>query len=264
VPEIVSEAEIQIAGGAKEILLLGQNVNRYGLDLPPRNSFAECLKTVAQIPGLKRLRFLTGHPSGFTSKVISIMATEPAICQAVHLPLQSGSNRILKAMNRGYTREAFLDLVGEMRAAMPSIAITTDIIAGFPGETERDFEDTLEMAERVAFDAAYCFKYSPRSGTEAARFSGQLPQPIKEERLAKLLQITENITANKNRACIGTHETVLFESRDLKHPGKIFGRTRTNKWVYVEADAKHIGEELPVFINAAGNFSLIGELAHEK
>src|SRR5947199_6265331 len=198
--EIVAEVTRLAADGVREITLLGQNVNSWGRDLLPdvKTEFGELLRACDAIPGIDRIRFTSPHPKDFRAPVIAAVAECEAVCEHAHLPVQSGSTRILKAMRRTYSRERYLRLVGELRAAIPDLALTTDIIVGFPGETEGDFEETLEVAEEVRYDGAYTFVYSPRQGTEAASMPDQVPDDIKRERIERLIDLVQRIAHERN------------------------------------------------------------------
>src|SRR5499427_588902 len=207
--EIVAEVERLAAEGVREVTLLGQNVNSYGRDVD--SSFAELLRAVDAVPGIERIRFTSPHPKDFRRDVIAAMAECAAVCEHAHLPLQSGSSRVLKAMRRTYSRERYLRLVDDLRTAIPDLALTTDIIVGFPGETERDFEETLEVVEEVAYDGAFTFVYSPRQGTEAAAMPDQVAHELKIERMERLVERVQRIAAARNTARIGRIEQVLVE-----------------------------------------------------
>lgn len=229
--EVLAEARQLAAEGVVEVMLLGQNVNSYGRDLPPeeRCTFAEMLRAVDAIDGISRIRFMSPHPKDMRGDVISAMAESDAVCAQLHLPLQSGSTRILKRMRRTYDQGRYLDLVGRLRAAMPDIALTTDVIVGFPGETEADFQDTLDVYEQVGFDHAFTFIYSPRRGTEAAGFEDQVPDEVKHERLERLVDVVQRHAAARNAALVGTTQEVLSEGPSRTDPGVFRGKTRGNK-----------------------------------
>jgi tRNA-2-methylthio-N6-dimethylallyladenosine synthase len=258
-PNILAEVQRRVTAGAKEILLLGQNVNRYGRDLSPDEDFAALLGQVAAVPGVARLRFMTGHPHGFSERVIAAMTSLPPVCEALHLPVQSGSDRILKAMHRGYTAEEYLDLTRRLRAAVPSMVFTTDIIVGFPGETEADFQATLDLLQAVPADQAYCFKYSPRKGTPAAVLPDQVPQTVKEVRLERLLEVVRRLAITAQAALVGRSEPVLVEILHAKRAGELKGRTRSNRWVTFPGPEIWVGRELPIRIVAAEALTLLGE-----
>ncbi|MBI2069430.1 MAG: tRNA (N6-isopentenyl adenosine(37)-C2)-methylthiotransferase MiaB [Elusimicrobia bacterium] len=208
---ILKEVETRVREGAKEIMLLGQTVNSYRGE-GEIVDFSDLLKTVAQIQGVERIRFMSPHPYYFNDKLIETLAATPQVCNHIHLPVQSGSNRILKLMRRNYTRERYLEIVQKLRAAIPNIAITTDIIAGFPTETEQDFDETMDLIWEGGFNGAYCFKFSPRDGTDAANLEGQIDQETKECRLARALELTEDMGRKKAQAQIGQVKEVLWHT----------------------------------------------------
>ena len=229
--EVLAEARALAADGVSEVMLLGQNVNSYGRDLPPeeRCTFAEMLRAVDAIDGITRIRFMSPHPKDMRGDVIDAMAESAAVCNQLHLPLQSGSSRVLKRMRRTYDSERFLDLVGRLRAAMPDIALTTDVIVGFPGETEQDFEETLRVYDAVGFDHAFTFLYSPRQGTEAAAFDDQVADAVKHERLERLVDLVQAHAARRNEALVGTVQEVLSEGPSRTDPEVFRGKTRGGK-----------------------------------
>jgi tRNA-2-methylthio-N6-dimethylallyladenosine synthase len=229
--EVLAEARSLAADGVSEVMLLGQNVNSYGRDLPPdeRCTFAEMLRAVDAIDGISRIRFMSPHPKDMRGDVIAAMAESPAVCNQLHLPLQSGSSRVLKRMRRTYDSERFLDLVVRLREAMPDISLTTDVIVGFPGETEEDFQETLRVYDEASFDHAFTFIYSPRNGTEAAGFDDQVPDEVKHERLARLVELVQTHAARRNAALVGTVQEVLSEGPSRTDPLVFRGKTRGNK-----------------------------------
>lgn len=229
--EVLAEARQLASEGVTEVMLLGQNVNSYGRDLPPdeRCTFAEMLRAVDAIDGIDRIRFMSPHPKDMRGDVIAAMAESPAVCHQLHLPLQSGSTRILKRMRRTYDQGRYLDLVGRLRDAMPDIALTTDVIVGFPGETDEDFADTLSVYEQVGFDHAFTFIYSPRTGTEAARFEDQVPDDVKHARLEQLVDVVQRHAAARNAALVGTTQEVLSEGPSRTDASVGRGKTRGNK-----------------------------------
>jgi tRNA-2-methylthio-N6-dimethylallyladenosine synthase len=256
--EIVAEIE-QLAGeGVREVTLLGQNVNSYGRDLPPdtRVGFAELLRAVDEIDGIDRIRFTSPHPKDFRPDVIAAMAECTAVCEHAHLPLQSGSTRLLKRMRRTYSRERYLRLVAEMRAAIPDLALTTDLIVGFPGETEADFEETLAVVEEVGYDGAFTFVFSPRAGTEAAALD-QVPEEVKRERIERLIEVVQHAAAARNADRVGRVEEVLVEGPSRTDPSHLRGRTRRNTTVNFSGTAMP-GELVPVEIHAATSMTLSG------
>src|SRR5437016_5835479 len=216
--DVLAELERLARDGVREITLLGQNVNSYGRDLAPeiRTDFGELLRACDAVDGIERIRFTSPHPKDFRRPVIEAMAECEAVCEHAHLPLQSGSTRILKAMRRTYSRDRYLRLVDDLRAAIPDLALTTDIIVGFPGETEADFAETLEVVEEVGFDGAFTFVYSPRAGTEAAAMADQISEELKRERIEHLVDVVQRVAAERNRARVGSVDEVLVEGRSRK------------------------------------------------
>ncbi len=227
--EILGEVTRLAAEGVREVTLLGQNVNSYGRDLG--TDFAELLRAVDAVEGIERIRFTSPHPKDFRRDVISAMAECDAVCEHAHLPLQSGSTRVLKAMRRTYSRERYLRLVDELRGAIPDLALTTDIIVGFPGETERDFEETLEVVEEVGYDGAFTFVYSPRQGTEAAMSPDQVPGHVKKVRIERVVEVVQRIAQRQNAARVGRVEQVLVEGPSRTDASVLRGRTRRNTTV---------------------------------
>jgi tRNA-2-methylthio-N6-dimethylallyladenosine synthase len=228
--EIVSEVVRLARSGVREVTLLGQNVNSYGRDLAPglRTDFAELLRACDALDGIERIRFTSPHPKDFRPEVIAAMGACGAVCEHTHLPLQSGSTRVLKRMRRTYSRERFLRLVSELRAAIPDIALTTDLIVGFPGETEEDFRETLEVVEEVGFDGAYTFVFSPRAGTEAAAMEEQVAEDVKRDRVERLIETVQQVARAQNARRIGLVEEVLVEGPSRTEPSLLRGRTRRN------------------------------------
>ena len=257
--DILAEARGLIAEGVQEITLLGQNVNSYGNDLGTEGDFADLLDDICRIGGDFRLRFMTSHPKDASRKLIDVMAANDKIEKHFHLPLQSGDDRVLKAMNRRYTRESYLSLVGYMREKMPEIAITTDIIVGFPGETEEEFENTLDMLRRVRFDNIYSFIYSKRRGTPAEKMSDQIPDGVKKDRFARLLKVQDEISIAKNGELVGKTVPVLVEGRSKTDPTRLTGRTAGNKLVHFTGDDALIGSRIDLHITQAETHSLFGE-----
>ncbi len=260
--EIAAEVQALVEDGVREITLLGQNVNSYGRDLPAseRTSFAELLRACDRIDGIKRLRFTSPHPKDFRSDVIAAMAECKSVCEHAHLPAQSGSSRILKAMRRTYDRERFLALVAEMRSAIPDLAITTDLIVGFPGETDEDFEQTLSLVEEAGFDGAFTFVYSPRYDTEAASLPGQVPGEVKRERIERLIELVQSVAEARNRARIGSIEQVLVEGPSRTDSSLLRGRTRRNTTVNFTGTAR-AGELADVRVKSATSTTLRGTQA---
>ncbi|NLH59110.1 MAG: MiaB/RimO family radical SAM methylthiotransferase, partial [Clostridiales bacterium] len=246
--------------GYKEITLLGQNVNSYGEDMGGGYLFHDLLSDINKINSIERIRFMTSHPKDLSKELIRTMANSEKVCEHLHLPIQAGNNRILKAMNRKYTREEYIGLVESVREAMPDIALTTDIIVGFPGESSQEFEDTLDIIKRLKFDSAYTFIYSPRKGTPAVNIEDKISIEEKKERLAKLIEIQSKISRMKNDAYIGKVKEVLVEGRSKTNDKVLTGRTRENKIVNFLADEKVIGQLIRVKITKARSWSLEGEV----
>ncbi len=287
IPDIVGECRQLVSQGVKEITLLGQIVTSYGkrgqsgretsnesrepnnfppstLDLRPstrKSPFVQLLEAVHEIEGLERIRFTSPHPKGYGDDLIEAYARLPKLVESAHLPVQSGSDRVLKLMHRGYTRERFAGIIENLRRARPGIGITTDIIVGFPGETEDDFEQTLSLARAVQFDNAYIFKYSQRRDTPAAAMPDQVPQPIREERNQRLLEVINEIGKRKYDALVGRQAQILVEGPSKKNPARMAGRTRCNKIVVFDGSDRHRGQLMDVKITRAGSFTLYGDPA---
>jgi len=258
---ILDEIKLLIDQGVREITLLGQNVNSYGRGLSKAIDFADLLAMVNQVDGLWRLRFTTSHPRDMTPKLIEAIGSLDKVCEHVHAPIQSGSNRILKLMNRGYTREDYFELADYMRKKIPGVAITSDLIVGFPGEEEEDFEQTLEAVKKVGFDASFTFMYSPRTGTRACSMPNEVPQEIKHRRLLRLNEVQYAQALEANRRFENQVEQVLVEGKSKTNPQKLTGRTRTNRIVIFEGPETVIGKMVPVKITKARTFNLLGNLA---
>jgi tRNA-2-methylthio-N6-dimethylallyladenosine synthase len=265
IPDIIAECRELVSRGVKEITLLGQIVTSYGKrDIPARDgqsAFVQLLEAVHEIDGLERLRFTSPHPKGYGDDLIDAYARLPKLCESAHIPVQSGSDRLLKIMHRGYTREKYLGIVKKLRATRPEIGIATDIIVGFPGETEEDFEQTMSLAREVEFDQAYIFKYSPRRDTPAADMPGQIPQRVREERNHVLLQTINEIAARKYENFVGRQTQILVEGPSKKNPARMTGRTRCNKIVVFDGSERHRGQIMDVRISRAGSFTLYGDPA---
>jgi tRNA-2-methylthio-N6-dimethylallyladenosine synthase len=257
--EVLAEVEQLARDGVREITLLGQNVNSYGRDLLPalRTDFGELLRACDAVEGIERIRFTSPHPKDFRRPVIEAMSECSAVCEHAHLPLQSGSTRILKAMRRTYSRERYLRLADEMREAIPDLALTTDLIVGFPGETEEDFEQTVTAVEEVDYDSAFTFVFSPRQGTEAATMPGQVPEEIKRERIEHLVEVVQRVAERRNRERIGRVEEVLVEGPSRTDDRVLRGRTRRNTTVNFTGAAQP-GELVPVEIDGATSTTLRG------
>lgn len=263
IPEIVQEVQILALQGIKEVTLLGQIVNLYGRHEFPvvdgRSPFVQLLHAVCAVPGIERVRFTSPHPIGFKEDLIQAFAELPQLCEHVHLPLQSGSNRLLKKMHRAYTAEQYLRLVEKLRAAQPKIGLTSDIIVGFPGETEADFEDTRRIVSQVEFDNAFIFRYSPRRDTPAATMPDQLDEETKVARNQNLLSLLDEIAKRKNEKLVGSEVEILVEGESKNSDKRFHGRTRQNHLVLVEANERWRGQLLPVRITETTGFTYYAE-----
>jgi tRNA-2-methylthio-N6-dimethylallyladenosine synthase len=259
--EIVAEVTRLAREGVREVTLLGQNVNSWGRDLPlgVRGEFGELLRACDEIDGIERIRFTSPHPKDFRDPVIAAIAECDAVCEHIHLPLQSGSTRILKAMRRTYSRERYLALVEKLRAAIPDVALGTDIIVGFPGETEDDFRETLEVVADVGYDSAFTFVYSPRAGTDAATRPDQVPHEVKIERMERLVELTQRSARERNGARVGGIEEVLVEGPSRTDPTVLRGRTRRNTTVNFHGSAE-AGTLVDVLIDGATSTTLKGSV----
>ncbi|WP_341479036.1 tRNA (N6-isopentenyl adenosine(37)-C2)-methylthiotransferase MiaB [Heliobacterium chlorum] len=257
--DIVREVTNLVAQGVKEVTLLGQNVNSYGKDLEPAINFAGLLLEVNKVEGLQRIRFTTSHPKDFDLELIQAMAKAAKVCEHIHLPVQAGSNRILEEMNRGYKREYYIDLIAKIREAMPNVALTTDLIVGFPGESDDDFEDTLDLLEKVRYDNAFTFLYSKRSGTPAAEMDEQISDEVKKSRFQRLLKLQNVISLEHNRALLGTTQEILVEGSSKNNKEMMSGRTRGNKIVVFPGSEEMIGRLINVKIEEARTWTLIGK-----
>jgi len=256
---ILEEIQHLVAKGVKEVTLLGQNVNSYGLDNGRGLDFPALLETANKIKGLKRLRFTTSHPKDLSYKLIGAFATLDKLAPHIHLPVQSGADRILERMNRGYTRDYYLARIEELREVRPDIAITSDIIVGFPGEKEADFEQTLDLVGTVGFDNLYTFKYSDRPNVPAVRFPNKVDEIMKRQRLARLLELQNEITLKKNRSLVGTIQEVLVEGVSKKGNGQVTGHTPCNRIVNFSDSRARVGQLVPVKVAEASSHSLLGE-----
>ena len=257
--DIINEIKVMIAKGYKEITLLGQNVNSYGKGLSPEINFAELLRRINNIEDLERLRFMTSHPKDLSNEVIQVISEGDKICEHVHLPVQSGSSNLLSRMNRHYDREQYLDLVKNIRNTIPNVGLSTDIIVGFPGETEEDFAQTLSLMEEVKFNLAFTYLYSKRKGTPADEMLDQVPDDVKHERFNRLIEVVNRNCAERNKECIGKIVEVLVEGYSKNDKSKLTGRTRNGKLVNFEGNNKAIGDLVSVQITDAHSFSLMGE-----
>ena len=260
--EILDEVRRLVADGCVEIMLLGQNVNSYGKTLPEKTTFAELLREVCKIDGLRRLRFMTSHPKDLSDELIEVMAENPIICHHMHLPVQSGSDTILKKMNRHYDRAKYLDTVRKLRKAIPDISFTTDIIVGFPGETEEDFEDTLSLVREVGFDSAFTFIYSKRKGTPAAEMENQVPEEVVKKRFKRLLDVVKITAEERCARFTGKVMDVLVEEEN-REPGLVTGRIEHNIVVHLPGDASMIGKIVPVLLRECRGFYYFGEPVSE-
>ncbi len=264
IADIVAECRGLVARGVKEVTLLGQIVTSFGRrDLPLRDGktpFVQLLEAVHEIDGLERIRFTSPHPKGYGDDLVEAYGRLPKLCESAHLPVQSGSDRILKAMHRGYTRERFLGIIGKLRQVRPRIGLTTDLIVGFPGETDDDFAETLSLVAAVEFDNAFIFKYSPRRDTPAADMPDQVPPGIREARHAQLLDAINDIGRRRYRDRVGETMEILVEGPSKTNPDRLTGRTRCNKIVIYEGDPRHRSQLLDLQITRAGSFTLYGDL----
>ena len=257
--DIIMEIERLVKDGVKEVMLLGQNVNSYGKNLEEPLSFAELLQKIEQIEGLHRIRFMTSHPKDLSDELIEVMGKSKKICKHLHLPVQSGSSRILKKMNRHYTKEQYLELVDKIRAAVPDISLTTDIIVGFPGETEEDFLETLDIVRKVRYDSAFTFIYSKRTGTPAATMEDQVPEDVVKDRFDRLLKEVQTIAAEVCAVHEGTIQEVLVESVSDHDDHMVTGRLSNNILVHFQGDASMIGDYVNVKLDQCKGFYYIGE-----
>ncbi|UZW16190.1 tRNA (N6-isopentenyl adenosine(37)-C2)-methylthiotransferase MiaB [Clostridium pasteurianum] len=258
--DIEKEIRELVKEGYKEITLLGQNVNSYGKDFTPALDFADLLMRINKIEGLERIRFMTSHPKDLSLKVIEAIRDSEKVCKHIHLPVQSGSSKILKKMNRHYDREYYMKLIKNIKEQIPGIALSTDIIVGFPGETEEDFNDTLKLIEDVEYDSAFTFLYSPRKGTPASQMEEEMiSEEVKHERFNRLVTLVNDISAKKNREYHNKIVEVLVEGTSKNDENKLMGRTRTGKLVNFEGLRENIGNLVKVKITKAQSFSLYGE-----
>ena len=258
--EIIREIERLVADGVVEVMLLGQNVNSYGKNLDHPMSFAALLREIEKIDGLERIRFMTSHPKDLSDELIEVMRDSKKICRHLHLPLQSGSSRILKIMNRRYDKEHYLALVDKIRAEVPDLAITTDIIVGFPGETEEDFEETLDVVRKVRYDSAFTFIYSKRTGTPAASMDNQVPEEVIKDRFDRLLKEVQTISAQKAGAYTGQILPVLIEERNEQDTSLVTGRLSNNSVVHLPGTSDLIGKIIDVRLKECRGFYYLGEM----
>ena len=262
--DIIREIERLVADGVVEVMLLGQNVNSYGKNLEHPMTFAQLLEEVEKIDGLERIRFMTSHPKDLSDKLIEVLGKSKKICKHLHLPLQSGSSRILKEMNRHYTKEQYLELVKKIRAAVPDIALTTDIIVGFPGETEEDFLETMEVVKEVQYDSAFTFIYSKRTGTPAATKEDQVSPEVVKDRFDRLLHVVQEIGSQKAGALQGTVQKVLIEEINAQDEHLVTGRLSNNSVVHVPGGADLIGKIVNVSLDECKGFYYLGTLAEGR
>ena len=255
---ILEEVKRLVDDGVREIHLLGQNVTAWGKDFEKPIPFSELLYQVSKVEGVERIRFTTGHPKDLTDDIIEAMADIPQVCNALHLPFQAGSDRILTLMDRGYTKEFYLERIQKLREHIPDIAMSTDIIVGFPTETEEDFEETLDVVRKVRFEQIFSFKFSPRPGTPAADMEGQIPDEVKTERMKRLLDLQKQIMSEIAKSYEGTVQEVLVE--ETKGEDQVIGRTTTNKWATLKGDKGLLGKLVKVKVLKASPFNLDCEL----
>ena len=265
IPDIVAECRELVARGVREITLLGQIVTSYGRrELPKqegKSAFVQLLEAVSDIQGLERLRFTSPHPKGYGDDLVEAYGRLPKLVESAHIPVQSGSDRILKLMHRGYTRARFLGLIEKLRRVQPGIGLSTDFIVGFPGETDADFEDTLSLLREAEFDQGFVFKYSGRRDTPAAQMPDPLPQAVKEERNQRLLELVNTTGARQHQKFVGRQVQILVEGPSKKNPSRLTGRTRCNKIVVFEGSERHHRQLMDVKVTRAGSFTLYGDPA---
>ena len=258
--DIIREIEMLVADGVVEVMLLGQNVNSYGKNLDEPMTFAQLLTEIEKIEGLERIRFMTSHPKDLSDELIEVMGCSKKICKHLHLPVQSGSTRILEKMNRRYTKEQYLDLVERIRRAVPDISLTTDIIVGFPGETEEDFLETMDVVKKVRYDSAFTFQYSKRTGTPAAVMEDQIPADVVTDRFNRLLKEVQQISAETCSVYKDTIQEVLVEQQNDHDPHLMTGRMSNNLLVHFPGDLSLIGKIVPVALKECRGFYYIGEI----
>jgi tRNA-2-methylthio-N6-dimethylallyladenosine synthase len=259
--DITAEAGRLAGSGCGEIFLLGQNVNTYGFDLPEKPGFASLLRAVDAIPGVRRIRFTSPHPRDFSPDLTNALGQLKHVCPSVHLPLQAGSDPVLFRMNRRYDTRRYMEIVEALRQSVPGLALSTDIIVGFPGETDEEFEEGLEFIQKVGFDQAFMFAYSPRTGTPAEKMPGQVPHDVKMSRLYRLIQVQNDITREKNRQQVGNEVEVLVEGVSRKDPSRVTGRTGTNKVVNFPGKVDLTGSFVTVRLTQAFTWGFMGEMA---
>ena len=262
--DIIKEIEALVKDGVVEVMLLGQNVNSYGKNLDEPVTFAQLLQMVQKIDGLERIRFMTSHPKDLSDELIEVMKHSKKICRHLHLPLQSGSTAILKKMNRKYTKEQYLSLAEKLRREMPDLAITTDIIVGFPGETEEDFQETLDVVSKVKYDSAFTFIYSKRTGTPAAVMENQVPDDVVKDRFNRLLALVQDVSKEMSLRVQGQTLPVLVESINEQDPGLVTGRLGNNLLVHFPGGSELIGKIVDVYLKECKGFYYLGELEEHK
>jgi tRNA-2-methylthio-N6-dimethylallyladenosine synthase len=265
IPDIVAEVRALVAKGVREVTLLGQIVTSFGRrEIPVQNGhspFVQLLEAVHEIEGLERVRFTAPHPKGYGDDLVEAYGRLPKLVESAHIPMQSGSDRLLKLMHRGYTRARYLEIIRKLRQVRPEMGIMTDLIVGFPGETEQDFEATTSLAREVEFDMVYLFKYSPRKDTPAADMPDQVPAELREERHARLLAIINEIAARRYERLVGRKEQILVEGPSRRNSARMMGRTRCNKIVVFDGSPRHLGQLMDLRVTRAGSFTLYGEPA---
>jgi len=255
---ITREVSKAVNQGFSEITLLGQNVNSYDFE---GIKFPELLRSVAEIPGVQRIRYTSPHPQDINEELLEVIQKYKNICNYIHLPLQAGSNRILKRMNRTYTKEHFIELALKIRDYLPGVGISTDIIVGFPGETDDDFEDTINVMNKVNFDSAYTFKYSPRKGTKATEYDDQVKESIKQDRLSRVIDLQKSHTLLRNEVYVGNIENILIEKQSKKNKSMWTGRTDSNKWVVFDKSGYSVNDIVPVLITESRGITLHGKIS---
>ncbi|MBO4213529.1 MAG: tRNA (N6-isopentenyl adenosine(37)-C2)-methylthiotransferase MiaB [Lachnospiraceae bacterium] len=258
--DIINEIKTLVNDGVTEIMLLGQNVNSYGKGLDNPISFAELLGQITKIEGLRRIRFMTSHPKDLSDELIEVMASSPKICKHLHLPVQSGSTEILRVMNRKYTKEQYLKLVDKIKAKIPDISLTTDIIVGFPGETEEDFDETIDLVNKVQYDSAFTFIYSKRTGTPAAKMDNQVPEDVVSKRFDRLLKVVQEISSERMKKLTGGTVEVLVEEINSQLEGYVTGRLENNSIVHFKGEHNLIGQYVNVKLDECKGFYYIGSM----
>jgi tRNA-2-methylthio-N6-dimethylallyladenosine synthase len=259
---ILAEIRSLVDEGCREVTLLGQTVNAYGRDLMPPTDLADLLERVNDVAGIERIRFTTSNPYNLTPRLVRALRDVPKVCEYLHIPLQSGSDRVLEGMNRGYTRARYLELVREIRDAVPEMAFSTDVIVGFPGETEDDFEQTLDMVDRVGYDNVFVFRYSRRPGTPAATMVDQVDEEVKARRNGRLLEVAGRVAAERSRGLLGRTLDVLVDGASKKNAGELAGRTRCNRVVNFDGQGRaSVGDVTRVRVTEVLPHSLRGTLA---